>query len=129
MGRDSTERAMPEPYRLPAAGKYADFTGRAGRPEFWWWALFDLLVTAALSLFTPVRVGGTTLGALLVGLWSIAVLLPYLAVAVRRLRDADYGWGHLFWALVPVAGLVVLAVYLSEPTCQPAPEQTPSTPA
>ena len=45
---------------------------------------------------------------LLAGLWGIAVLLPNLAVAVRRLRDAGYGWGNLFWVLVPLAGIVVL---------------------
>lgn len=39
---------------------------------------------------------------------GIAVLLPNLAVAVRRLRDAGYGWGNLFWILVPIAGIVGL---------------------
>ena len=73
---------------------YAEFTGRATRPEFWWWALFNLLVAGALNLFNVIRIGENAyLGSLLAGLWGIAVLLPYLAVAVRRLRDAGYGWG------------------------------------
>jgi hypothetical protein len=66
--------------------KYAEFNGRATRAEFWWWALFNLLVTGALNLFSVVRIGENAyLGLLLAGLWGIAVLLPSLAVAVRRL--------------------------------------------
>ena len=69
--------------------KYAEFAGRARRAEFWWWALFNLLVAAALNLFNVIRIGENAyLGSLLAGVWGIAVLLPSLAVAVRRLRDA-----------------------------------------
>jgi uncharacterized membrane protein YhaH (DUF805 family) len=78
-------------------GRYAEFTGRATRPEFWWWALFNRLV---------------------------ALLLPSLAVTVRRLRDSGYGWGHLFWLLVPIAGIFVLIAFLAQPT-KPA-EATPA---
>jgi uncharacterized membrane protein YhaH (DUF805 family) len=97
--------------------KYAEFTGRATRAEFWWWALFNVLVASALSLFNVIRIGDNAyLGSLLAGLWGIAVLLPSLAVAVRPLRDAGYGWGLLFFILVPVAGIVVLIVYWAQPT-------------
>jgi uncharacterized membrane protein YhaH (DUF805 family) len=96
---------------------YAEFTGRATRPEFWWWALFNLLVVGALNLFNVIRIGDNAyLGSLLAGLWGIAVLLPNLAVAVRRLRDAGYGWGHLFWILVPIAGIFVLITLRVQPT-------------
>jgi uncharacterized membrane protein YhaH (DUF805 family) len=95
---------------------YAEFTGRATRPEFWWWALFNLLVVGALNLFNVIRIGDNAyLGSLLAGLWGIAVLLPNLAVAVRRLRDAGYGWGHLFWILVPIAGIFVLITLRVQP--------------
>ena len=98
-------------------GKYAEFTGRATRPEFWWWALFNLLVAAALNFFNVIRIGDNAyLGSLLAGVWGVAVLLPNLAVTVRRLRDAGYGWGHLFWLLVPIAGIFVLITLLVQPT-------------
>lgn len=88
--------------------KYAEFTGRATRAEFWRWALFNVLIAGALNPFNVIRIGQNAyLGSLLAGLWGIAVLLPNLAVAVRRLRDAGYGWGNLFWILVPLAGIVV----------------------
>ena len=100
--------------------KYAEFMGRAARDEFWWWALFNVLVVGALNLFNVIRIGDNAyLGSLLAGLWGIAVLLPSLAVAVRRLRDAGHGWGYLFFVLVPIAGGVVLIVLWAQPTKQP----------
>ena len=112
--------------------KYAEFGGRASRPEFWWWMLFSALVASALNVFSVIRIGDTSsLGAILSSLWGIATLLPTLAVGVRRLRDAGYGWGHMFWLLVPIAGLIVLIVFWAQPardrmtaataTGQPAP--------
>jgi uncharacterized membrane protein YhaH (DUF805 family) len=74
-------------------------------------------VTSALNLFNAVPIGPNAyLGSLLSGLWGLAVLLPSLAVAVRRLRDAGYEWGHLFWVLVPIAGLAVLVILWVQPT-------------
>jgi len=102
--------------------KYAEFTGSATRPEFWWWALFNLLVAGALNFFNVIRIGDNAyLGSLLAGVWGVAVLLPYLAVAVRRLRDAGYGWGYLFFILVPVAGIFVLITLWVQPTKPAAP--------
>jgi uncharacterized membrane protein YhaH (DUF805 family) len=108
--------------------KYAEFTGRATRPEFWWWALFNLLVASALNFLNVIRIGDNAyLGSLLAGLWGIAVLLPNLAVAVRRLRDAGYGWGHLFWILVPIAGIFVLITLWVQSTKAPVPATTAAT--
>jgi uncharacterized membrane protein YhaH (DUF805 family) len=107
--------------------QYAEFDGRAARPELWWWLLFVTLVAAALELFSVVPIGDTgDLGSLLTGLWGIAVLLPTLGVGTRRLRDAGHHWGHLFWLLVPVGGLVVLAVLWSQPTKHTAPALAPA---
>lgn len=97
--------------------KYADFEGRAGRAEFWWWMLFTLLVAAALNVFSVIPVGdGASIGSILSGLWAIGTLMPTLAVGVRRLRDAGYPWTNMFWILVPIAGLIVLAVYWAKPS-------------
>ena len=105
--------------------KYAEFTGRATRAEFWWWTLFNLLVAGALNFFNVIRIGENAyLGSLLAGVWGIAVLLPSLAVAVRRLRDAGHSWANLFFILVPIAGIVVLATLWVQPTKTPAPAAT-----
>ena len=81
--------------------KYADFNGRASRPEFWWWVLFTFLVSAALGVVNQT----------VSGLFSLAVLLPSLAVGARRLHDTDRsGWLQLI-VLIPLVGLIVL-IYL-----------------
>lgn len=99
--------------------KYAEFTGRATRAEFWWFALFSFLVGSALGALN-ISTGQAgmyfALGSSLSGVWSIAVLVPSLAVAVRRLRDAGRAWTDLFWILLPIAGLIVLIVYWCEPS-------------
>ena len=98
--------------------KYADFHGTARRPEFWWWILFGTLVSTALNTVPLWRIeleGGISTGPSLAGLWALAILLPTLAVAVRRLRDAGYQWSQLFWLLLPIAGLIVLIVLCARP--------------
>jgi uncharacterized membrane protein YhaH (DUF805 family) len=83
--------------------KYADFDGRATRSEYWWFVLFVVLVSAAISVVSH------SLGTL----FSLAVLVPSLAAATRRLHDTNRsGWWQLI-ALVPVVGLIVLIVLLA----------------
>jgi len=121
--------------------KYADFTGRATRPEYWWFALFSFIVSSVLNALTPFsmnrnmfEVGATATSFTgymsLAGAWSLAVLVPSLAVAVRRLRDAGRNWTELFWVLLPIVGVIILIVHLcdpSTPTAQTA--AAPTTPA
>lgn len=106
--------------------KYAEFGGRATRPEFWWFTLFTALVSAALNsiatafnpqLFEVTASASSITGYMsFAGVWSIAVLLPSLAVAVRRLRDAGRNWTELFWILLPIAGAIVLIIRFAEPS-------------
>jgi uncharacterized membrane protein YhaH (DUF805 family) len=96
--------------------KYADFSGRAGRPEFWWWTLFTFLVSMATGIVSD----------MLSGLFSLAVLLPSLAVGARRLHDTDRSaWFLLLW-LIPVIGWLVLLFWAiqegKEPNRYTAPE-------
>ena len=113
--------------------RYADFSGTAGRSEFWWWILFTVLVGAALAAL-PVpalaSIDGMALSApTLAPVWQIAVLLPTLAVTVRRLRDAGSGWGHIFWVFLPLAGVIVLAVLCSQPSVTRVLAPAPASPA
>lgn len=108
--------------------KYADFDGRATRPEFWWFTLFSVIAQFALNLVGLVAIGGTgrllaftagelsSSGMTIAGIWQLAVLVPTLAVTVRRLRDAGHLWSDLFWLLFPVVGVIVLIAHLVKPT-------------
>ena len=78
--------------------KYADFTGRATRPEYWWWFLFLVLGTIGASIISD------TVSAL----FSLATLLPSLAVGCRRLHDIDKSGWFLLLNLIPVIGWVIL---------------------
>jgi len=81
--------------------KYVGFDGRASRSEFWWFALFTFLVSLVLSFVSQS----------LSSLFSLAVLLPSLAVGARRLHDTDRSaWFLLLW-LVPVVGWIILVVW------------------
>jgi uncharacterized membrane protein YhaH (DUF805 family) len=78
--------------------KYATFDGRAGRAEFWWFVLFNFLVSAAASIVWH-RLGN---------LAGLALLLPSFAVGARRLHDiGKSGWFQLL-VLIPVVGMLVL---------------------
>jgi len=84
--------------------KYADFSGRAGRSEYWWFFLFIVVVSLAASM----------IGHVLSGLFSLATLLPSIAVATRRLHDTGRsGWWQLI-CFVPVIGIIVLIVFLAQ---------------
>jgi len=84
--------------------KYVDFNGVASRSEFWWFMLFILIVTAALSLFS------FTVGSL----FQLAMLLPCLAVGARRLHDTGRsGWWQLLY-IVPFGFIVLIVFWVQE---------------
>lgn len=101
--------------------KYVDFSGRATRPEFWWFFLFNAIATLVASMVDSAVSGrmhltfGTT-WALSAdrpaqALVTLGLLLPNLAVGARRLHDIGRtGWWQLM-ALIPCLGLIVLVVF------------------
>jgi len=94
--------------------QYIGFTGRARRSEYWWWVLFTVLVGFAAAILDGVL--GTTLGdnsatGVIGIIVNLALLLPTLAVAVRRLHDTDRSGWWLLIGLVPIVGAIVLLVF------------------
>ena len=87
--------------------KYIDFSGRAARPEYWWFVLFFIIVYVVAAILDGVI--GTYF--ILTALVGLGFLIPTIAAAVRRLHDTDRsGWWYLL-ALVPI-GNIVLLVFL-----------------
>ena len=88
--------------------KFADFSGRARRQEYWMFVLFNFLVSVAVGVVDGILGAGGSLS----GLYSLAVLVPSLAVSARRLHDTDRsGWWMLI-ALIPLVGWIILLVFL-----------------
>ena len=88
--------------------KYATFAGRAGRSEFWWFVLFNFLVSMAASIIWH-RLGNLT---------GLVLLLPSVAVGARRLHDiGKSGWLQLLWFVPLIGGLLLIywAVQKSDP--------------
>jgi uncharacterized membrane protein YhaH (DUF805 family) len=93
--------------------KYATFSGRAARPEFWFWALFCFIVLVVLNIiqFTVSEAAGSILQLL----FELATLIPSIAVAARRLHDTDRsGWWQLL-AFIPIVGFIILLVWYCQP--------------
>jgi uncharacterized membrane protein YhaH (DUF805 family) len=86
---------------------YATFEGRASRSEYWFFALFHLLLVLVSAILIPVGIGILML--VVVGLGNF---LPSLAVTVRRLHDTDHsGWTYLL-ILIPLVGPIILLIWL-----------------
>jgi len=90
--------------------KYVVFRGRAGRPEFWWWTLFELLILIAAVIADTVLLRSESVGPFY-GLSILALLLPSLAVQVRRLHDTDRSGWWLLLGFVPFGGIVLLVFF------------------
>ncbi|MBS0559572.1 MAG: DUF805 domain-containing protein [Proteobacteria bacterium] len=86
--------------------KYATFSGRARRSEYWWFALFQALVNIAVY-----GIGQEAGGGLLGNLIELALVLPALAVAVRRLHDIDRSGWWLLIGIIPVIGWIMLLIW------------------
>jgi uncharacterized membrane protein YhaH (DUF805 family) len=93
--------------------KFAVFQGRARRKEYWFFALFNVLAIAILTVIdTMIGTFNMQTGiGVLSGLYCIAVLLPSLAVGVRRLHDIGKSGWWLPLGLVPLVGGIVLLVF------------------
>lgn len=98
---------------------YATFKGRARRSEFWFTVLFTFLVSAALSIIFPgpmEMMWGTEVeqSSAAENLWSLATIVPSLAVTWRRLHDVGRSGKYFFFILIPIAGIIMLLIQLTK---------------
>ena len=86
---------------LAVLQKYAEFNGRARRSEYWYFVLFNLIISVGL-----LGIGYAIHFAYLRNIYSLAVLLPSIAVGVRRMHDVGKsGW----FVLIPIYTIILAA--------------------
>lgn len=106
--------------------KYATFSGRASRSEYWWWYLVSFVVTGVLQLLALITGGpggtaadgsyqgpgaGYVIFSIITLIWALATIVPSIAVLVRRLHDGNFSGFFAFLALIPfVGGIIVLVL-------------------
>ena len=93
---------------LKVLKQYADFNGRARRKEYWMFVLFNVIASIILGAID----GAVGSYGALAGLYGLAVLIPSLAVGVRRLHDIGKSGWMLLVAFIPVIGFIWLLVLL-----------------
>ena len=89
---------------------YCNFEGRANRPEYWWFFLFNFIVSIIFSILTKYGIFFTVLSCV----YSLALLLPGLGVCVRRLHDINKSGWAIFISLIPIIGVIILIVWLAK---------------
>ena len=100
---------MVEYFKLVVFERYAKFDGRASRAEYWWFFLANIIVSVVLQIL-----GAAIDLFVIVGfLYSLALLIPGIAVAIRRLHDTGKSGWWLLISLVPIVGVIVLIVFLA----------------
>ena len=104
---------------------YVDFEGRSTRSEYWWVWLTNILLLIPLysAYFNAIFSEGSEGAFLALGglsiiymIFGLALFLPWLALTVRRLRDAGFHWALIFVGFIPMVGGFALLVLLAMPT-------------
>lgn len=117
--------------------KYATFRGRASRSEFWYFVLFNFILSAVISIIVYSQIPIETIAAsdpegfymsvyqsmpgwasTLLSVYTLVLILPSLAVTVRRLHDTGRGGGWIFISIVPIIGNIWYFILMVLPSQQ-----------
>ena len=108
---------------------YAEFTGRSTRPDYWWVWLGNLILSIPFWIIYFYTVFLSTvmdsvsdsaseatfmifgLVAIIYAIFYLAILVPTLALSVRRLRDAGFHWAFIFLRFAPMGGIALLILF------------------
>ena len=94
---------------------YVDFSGRSTRADYWWIWLANIILSIPFYMAYGAAMANPDSEAAIMT-FGLAVLLPGLALTVRRIRDAGFHWALIFVAFVPFVGSIALLVLLAMPT-------------
>ena len=91
---------------------YADFSGKTNVKGYWMAFLINWLISFVLALLAQ-KIGFL---AIVSNLYALAVLIPGLAIFVRRMKDAGKSWANIVWSFLPVVGWIIMIVKLCAPS-------------
>lgn len=106
--------------------KYAQFSGRASRAEFWWFMLFCFAVNAGLGILYAITKWGVF--NYVDWVFGLVIFIPTLAVSWRRLHDIGKGGGWWFINFVPLVGCIIFIVWCAQ-SSEPVPNRFGGVPA
>jgi uncharacterized membrane protein YhaH (DUF805 family) len=101
-------------YYTDVLKKYAVFTGRATRKEYWMFALYNILVALGIGIIVAILEHDSSNNLKIIqDLYSLAVFLPCLGVTIRRLHDTNHSGWWIFINLIPIIGQIIFLVFLA----------------
>jgi len=95
-------------YYIEVIKKYTVFTGRARRAEYWMFFLFNFIIAFVLGIIEGILEMPGVLGVI----YMLAVLIPGIAVSIRRLHDTDKSGWWILIGLIPLIGSIVLLIFM-----------------
>ena len=90
---------------------YVNFSDRTNLRGYWMAVLWNVLAGAVIA-----GIGAALKTDALSYLYSVAALVPGLAITIRRLRDTGKDWKYIFMGLIPIAGWIIMVVYMTKPS-------------
>jgi uncharacterized membrane protein YhaH (DUF805 family) len=108
-------------YAKLGVSRWSDFSGRSSRPEYWFFVLFMVILSVIASALDQWIVAPLTSFAIVSTVVGLGMLVPGVAVAVRRLHDSGRSGWFVLIALIPIVGLALI-YFLVQPS-DPEPNQ------
>ena len=102
---------------LTVLRKYADFNGRSRRKEFWMFQLFNIIILFTISIILGIFLdlignGAGVISMILFFAYAVAVVVPSIAVTIRRLHDINKSGWYYFVSFIPFIGSIILLIWL-----------------
>lgn len=90
--------------------RYFDFEGRTDRGTFWKVVLINFIISAIFGALVKIPILGIFAG-IVSAVYSVATLIPGIALQVRRLNDVGKSWPYIFFGLIPCVGWIILLIF------------------
>lgn len=91
---------------------YANFSGRSTRGDYWWVVLANFLIGFVIGFICGILGLDTKVATIISAIYSLAVLVPGIALVVRRLHDINKSGWYYFMGLIPIVGPIIVLIYM-----------------